>query len=127
MSNLTCDQAGCTNEAAQKCASCGKVYCIRHIAYLNPSGNVPTFGWTCKSCAQKMVEKTNRSRRFWGWVVLISIACMIVGMSFKIGREIIWVLVVPGVLGTGTAPVVWLVFALLASQRKAFLRKNFPD
>lgn len=71
-----CEYVGCGAVAKHKCASCGKLFCIKHIAAPMSMGYSAT-NWTCIYCAEKQYKKYKKLSRSWGWVCLVSILLLI--------------------------------------------------
>jgi hypothetical protein len=124
-----CEQDGCNNESTHKCSDCGKVFCVRHIAYLDIRGvNVPTYGWKCKNCASEIVNRTSRATKIWGWAIPVCLVLAVLGMyTVSTGGGIGYLCVIPGILGAGFGIPFWGFYLFFHSQRKAFYRKNFSD
>ncbi|SRR5579875_154183 len=50
MTDFPCDYPECLLLAKEKCSSCGKIFCIKHIQLIST-------GYTCDLCVQKSTEK----------------------------------------------------------------------
>lgn len=75
-----CAIPNCNNAYHQKCAGCGEVYCIRHIAWR--MWGIP-MGWYCVECAREGYE-TNRSRLLL-WVFLFLVSLLALGVAWFFG------------------------------------------
>lgn len=121
MSNPSCQHEGCHFDAAQKCHLCGRLFCLQHIAYMNPMGNDPTFGWICEECAAALVVKAKQRLRQWGRISIGAIAAIGLGFLWDANGF----LLVGGFIGAAVAPGVWLINLTLRSRYQAFYKHNF--
>ncbi len=123
----TCEYESCTNLSAQKCSTCGRIFCVKHIAFMDSQGNLYTpSGWKCKSCAKAFMEDTKKREKFWGRLTLISLGLLGLGALFS-SNEPALIFIVPAVLGIGIGLPIWLVHFELSSRRKKFFHNNFSN
>ena len=123
----TCEHENCTNPSVHKCSSCGKVFCVKHIAFMDSQGNLFTpSGWKCKSCSRAFMVDTIKREKFWGRLTLISIGLIVLGALFSSDGPAL-IFIVPAILGIGIGFPLWMTHFELSSRRKKFYANNFPN
>ena len=115
-SKLTCNYRDCKFESEHKCNSCGKVFCLKHVASVRLNSMVPE-QWLCAKCLKEKADSQLS-------IASVSSVILVFGiLLIRFGDENALCGIPILFLSTLPATFAWVTYFYATSS----LRRLFPD